>query len=332
MPVPSLPNKPTYGATDILAPNVSWWNNRADYLSAVGSEAPPFVGGQPVKRWVVAGLNPADSDTSYTFDYLGLDPSGNAAVLSMTMPASVAAVLNMPGVFSYPSYAAWLAGRSPASGSISYSFFGTNLVNPMDVSALFLPSEAAALAAELGSQLGMTFAAVVLTSPDGNATATYNYAPADPRRYYDLQVTLPAGTESAQGSSPQMFAMGGATGLFALRSSVGVGAPGQWSWTTIADPANALRQIPNYAAGPRWTASTQADGSTESREFPIPVRALVSPPEQVVALLGNVVVVERTDLLPPAATGGLTVAEAAVLADIQNKVVALWKTLPPAAQ
>jgi len=335
MPNTALPNKPLYGATDILAPNVSWWNNRADYLAAQGTEAPPFVGGQPVKRWLVSGLDTADPNATYTFNYLGLDASGNPAVLSMTMPASTAVTLNMPGAYSYPSYASWLSGRAPTSGTIVYTYFGQTLVNPMDLSSLFLPAEAQALAAEMSAQLGLTCTPVALTGPDGNATAKYNYDPNDARRYYDISVTLTAGAQAVQGSSPQSFAMGGATGLFAIRSSTGVGAPGAWSWTTIVDPTDAAgqRQIPNYAAGPRWTASVQPDGSTESREFPVPVRPLVSPPEQLVALLGNVVAVERTDLMPQTpAGGGLTSAQAGILSDIQTKVTALWKTLPPSAQ
>lgn len=323
----SLPNKPTYGATDILAPNVSWWNSRADYLAGTGSQAPAFVSGQPVKRWLVTGLDLSNTSNQYTFNYLGLDSNGNPALLAMTIPAAVAAVLNMPGTVSYQTYAAWLAGRASTTGTVSYTFFGSNIVNPMDVSMLFTPAEANALAAELSQQLSMTFTPVPLTTPDGNATAVYNYDPVDPRRIYDLQVSIAAGQN-------QSFAMGGATGLFAVRSSVGVGAPGAWSWTTTADPTDPTgqKQIPNYAAGPRWTASVPADGATEAREYPVPVRPLVSPPETLVAVLGNVVEVERTDLMPPAVSGVLTEVQSAALLDIQSKVTALWKTLPPAAQ
>ncbi|HXP83541.1 MAG TPA: hypothetical protein VN841_02405 [Bryobacteraceae bacterium] len=320
MPIDSaLPNKPLYGAMDILAPNVSWWNNRSEYLAATGKQADPFASGQPVKRWAVTGLSGSDPGAQYTFNYLGLDSSGNPALLTMTIPAAVALSLNMPGRVAFPSYTAWLAGRAPAKGTVQYNFFGTDLVNPMDVSMLFTPDEASSLASELSLQLGMVFTAVPLTSPDGNATAVYNYDPADPRRIYDIQVAVAPGKD-------QMFAMGGATGLFALRSSVGVGAPGTWSWTLNTDGKTA-----NYAAGPRWTASVPADGGTEAREYPVPVRALVSPPEKLVALLGNVVAVERTDLQAQASMGGLTDSQAAALSDIQSKVTALWKTLPPVA-
>jgi hypothetical protein len=315
-----LPNKPLYGATDILAPNVSWWSTRSDYSAATGNQAAAFVTGQPVKRWLVTGLSTTDPSAQYAFGYLGLDPSGNPAVLSMTLPASVAAALNMPGVVSFPTYATWLAGRAPTSGTVTYTYFGSSLVNPMDVSMLFTPDEASALAAEMSQQLSATFAAVPLTTPDGNATAVYNYDPSDSRRIYDLSVTVGAGTS-------QMYAMGGATGLFALRSSVGVGAPGTWSWTLNSDG-----KTTNYAAGPRWTAAVQSDGATEAREYPIPIRPLVSPPEQLVELLGNVVAVERTDLMTATAASGLTDAQSQALSDVQTKVTALWKTLPPSAQ
>jgi hypothetical protein len=321
----SLPNKATYGAMDILAPNVSWWNNRSEYLAAIGTQAAPFVSGQPVKRWAVTGLDLSQASAQYTFNYLGLDSTGNPAMLSMTLPAGVAAAVNMPGVMSFPSYASWLAGRAPTTGTVEYKFFGTDLVNPMDVSALFTPDEANALAAELSQQLGMTFTAVALTTPDGNATAVYNYDPADPRRIFDIKVSVGPGLD-------QMFAMGSATGLFAVRSSVGVGAPGTWSWTLNLDGTAQKPATINYAAGPRWTATVPADGATEAREYPVPVRALVSPPEKLVGLLGGVVAVERTDLVSDTSGGGLTDAQTAALTDIQSKVTALWKTLPPSAQ
>jgi hypothetical protein len=315
-----LPNKPLYGAMDILAPQVSWWNNRSEYLAATGKQADPFISGQPSKRWAVAGLSVSDPSAQYTFSYLGFDSKGNPAVLSMTMPASVAASANMPGRVAYSSYATWLAGRDPTKGTVEYKFFGQDLVNPMDISMLFTPGEAGALAAELSQQLALTVTAVALTTPDGNATAVYNYDSSDPRRIYDMQVSIGPGQD-------QLFALGGATGLFAVRSSVGVAAPGTWSWTLNTDGKTG-----NYAAGPRWTASVPADGATEAREYPVPVRALVSPPEKLVALLGNVVAVERADLQAGTSTGGLTDSQGAVLADIQSKVTSLWKTLPPSAQ
>jgi hypothetical protein len=325
----SLPNKATYGAMDILAPNVSWWNNRSEYLAATGTQAAPFVAGQPVKRWAVTGLDLSQASAQYTFNYLGLDSGGNPAMLSMTLPAVVAAAVNMPGMMSFPSYASWLASRAPTKGTVEYKFFGNDFVNPMDVSALFMPEEAKALAAELSQQLGMTLTAVALTTPDGNATAVYNYDPADPRRIFDINVAVGPGKD-------QMFAMGSATGLFAVRSSVGVGAPGTWSWTLNLDGTPEKPATNNYAAGPRWTATVPADGATEAREYPVPVRALVSPPEKLVGLFGSVVAVERTDLVPDAPTsgsgGGLTDAQTSVLADIQSKVTAMWKTLPSSAQ
>ena len=237
----------------------------------------------------------------------------------------------MQGTVSYPSYASWLAGQAATKGTVEYKFFGSDLVNPMDVSQLFTQDEADGLAAELTQQLGVTFTAVPLTAPDGNATAVYNYDASDPRRIYDIKVTVPVDPiTGVKPQSDQMFAMGGATGLFAIRSSVGVGAPGTWSWTLNLSPKSNTDW--NYAAGPRWTASVQPDGSTEAREYPVPVRALVSPPEKLVALLGNVVAVERTDLTPQSSSGGLTDSQAGALVDIQNKVTALWKTLPPSAQ
>ncbi|HXP83569.1 MAG TPA: hypothetical protein VN841_02550 [Bryobacteraceae bacterium] len=323
-PAVLLPNKPQYGSQDVLAPNVGWWNNRAECLAATGKQAPPFTAGQPVKRWLVTGIDPGGF---YSFSYLGLDAAGNPALLSMTLLASTALALNMPGMVAFQTYASWLAGRAPSKGTVEYRFFGQDLVNPMDVAALFTPDEAGALAAELSAQLLVTFTAVVLTAPDGNATAVYNYDPSDPRRIYDLKASIGTGLD-------QMFSMGGATGLFALRSSVGVGAPGNWSWTMIPDPSDPSgeKQAPNYAAGPRWAAAVPADGSTEAREIPIPVRPLVTPPEKLVALFGNVVAVERTDLMTPASLGGgLTDAQAAMLSDVDAKVTALWKTLPPSA-
>jgi hypothetical protein len=315
---PTLPNQPTYGATDILAPDVSWWNNRSDYLAATGQQAPAFTAGQPVKRWVVSGLDLSDPNAQYQFNYLGLDSNGNPTMLNMSILAPVAAALNMQGMVSYQSYAAWLAGRAPTAGTVDYSNFGNAIIQPMDLSMLFTPDEAASLAAELASMLSMPATPVLLATPDGNPTASYNYDPNDSRRIYDIAI----GTQS--------FAMGSAYGLFAVRNSFGVGAPGAWSWTVIV---NGKVTTTNYAAGPRWTPTIPADGATEAQEYPIPVRALVSPPEQLIVLLGNVIAVERTDLMPQSPAGsGLTDAQAASLADIQAKVIALWKTLPPAAQ
>jgi hypothetical protein len=187
---------------------------------------------------------------------------------------------------------------------------------------------AASIASALSVQLGLAATPVPLVTPDGNPTATFNYDPSDNRRYYDIQITLPAKT----GAPYQQYALGGAGGLFAACSINGVGAPGSWGWTFNAD-GKAI----NYAAGPRWTPAIPADGATEAREYPIPVRALVSPPEELVVLLGTVVAVERTDLVPAgtapdAVEGGLSASQAASLADIQAKVTALWKTLPPSAQ
>lgn len=321
----TLPNQPTYGATSILAPSVSWWNNRNDYLAATGNQAPAFTAGQPVKRWVVSGLDMTDPTVLYTFNYLGLDGNGNAAMLSMSLPYSVAAVLNMQGQVAYQTYAAWLAAQPPTGGTVVYSDFGNAITLPMDLSSLFTPDEANALATQLSSQLGYACTAIPLVTPDGNPTATYNYDPADNRRYYDIQITMPPNV----GAPYQQFAMGGPGGLFASCSVNGIGSPGSWAWVLIPNTKTV-----NYAAGPRWTPSIPADGATEAREYPVPVRALVSPPEQLVLLLGNVVAVERTDLMPSSggSGSGLTAAQAATLADIETKVTALWNTLPPGAQ
>jgi hypothetical protein len=321
---PTLPNQATYGATDILAPNVSWWNNRNDYLAATGQQAPAFTAGQPVKRWMVSGLDMTNPSALYTFNYLGLDTNGNPAMLSMSLPYSVAVSLNMQGQVTYQTYAAWLAAQPPTTGTVVYSDFGNAITLPMDLSCLFTPDEANAIAAELSSQLGMAATPLALVTPDGNPTATFDYDPADNRRYYDIQITMPP----KAGAPYQQYSMGGPGGLFAVRNAFGIGAPGAWAWTLNLDG-----KTTNYAAGPRWTLAIPADGATEASEYPVPVRALVSPPEILVALLGNVVAVERTDLMPSSGAGtGLTGAQAASLADIQAKVIALWKTLPPSAQ
>jgi hypothetical protein len=326
---PILPNRSTYGATDILAPNVSWWNNRNDYLGATGQQASAFTAGQPVKRWVVSGLDLSDPKAQYQFNHLGLDSNGNPAMLSMSIPASVAAVLNIQGTVAYQSYAAWLAGRAPTAGTVDYSNFGNDIIQPMDLSTLFTPDEATALAGELSSTLNLPATPVPLVTPDGNPTAHYNYDPNDNRRIYDIQIDLPAKSVEPY----QMFAMGSGYGLFAVRNAFGVGAPGTWSWTTIPGATPGAPPVINYSGGPRWTLTIPADGATEAREYPVPVRALVSPPEKLVALLGNVIAVERTDLMPSTGMGsGLTDAQAASLADIQAKVTALWGTLPPSAQ
>jgi hypothetical protein len=284
----SLPNAAQYGPEQIVPDGVEYQVNRAAYAAAHGGEQlPAFVVGQPVKRWRALGLDLSNPDAPYKFIFLDKDAQGQPRVNAATIAVGLAAIFNLPGSVVYQKYADWAAeGLKPTRSVSLFNFAGTVMRVPLDPHDLLTPDLAQQLATEIGNG-----ATVVEQTPD----LPHDYDSADPRRLLYIQI----GGENYNAGR-----------LFASRSSMGVWSPGAWS--VAVD-------------GPRFTSIAAPTGEIETRNVPIPVRSLISPPERLAVDPFGAILIQRTDMAPfnvPAAGGaaGLTSEQDERLKTIEAKV------------
>ena len=315
----------TYGPQDprALMTGVSYWQSRDDHFHATGQHAAPYNPAMHPKNWVAN--NPTGNPTDpWNYLFIGLDPNNNPAVVQGTMTVQEAATLNLPGVDSYGTYAAWVVGRSPvpAGTYLGGSFFGTPYKSPVPVDQLFYEAEVKALAAKISSDTGQPTTYAALKVPFGSPTNnsySFTYDPTDGRMVYAIQIGANMNTQFPVGSNPTQ-GLGG--GLFYISSTSGVDYPGTWTW----DPKNTV-------ISPKWTASPAPPNPTTTFG-PIPINPL-NANQTLVATLMGIVISDSGGVNPtPVNGGGLTSDEHAALFDVQSKVTTIQKALstviPPA--
>jgi|GEM_PF-5366084 len=285
----------------LVPPGVIAYTGRGDYQTRTGQQAPAYdanllgSGVGAIKRWVASGLNPANPNAPYAFQYLGLDAQGQPAVLKMTIPAGIAMKLNLPGALAYQDYSSWLQARGGTNSVHVFSFMDQQIRRPITQAEwplLLTPQEASALAAEIGNG-----AKVVDVSTDA-FNQGFVWDPTDPRRVQDIVVG------SWRGSAGYLFRDRSA--------AAGVGAPG--SWTITAD-------------GPKFTATTPATGQTETRVIPLPIRDLAADEKPVFGgpfIPDQIVVQKGSDAIGAAIPADLE----QLIRDTHDRVVRIDNLLP----
>ena len=296
-----------FAQNDLVRAGVVNYDSRSDFQTKTGQQAPPYdpnllgSGIGAIKRWVATGLDPANPNAPYTLPYLGLNAQGQPAVLSMTIPASMASKLNLAGSIGYQKYDDWLQARGGTKTVHIFSFNGQQIQRPVveqEWPLLLTPQEAQNLAAEIGNG-----AKVVDTVTDQYFQLGFLWDPNDPRRIQDIVV----GTWR-----------GAAGYLFRDRSVAGVGAPGTWSLSTEISPA---------PGSPKFTPATPATGQAETRVIPIPIRDLATDEKPVFGggLFPELMVQKGTDT---SSGTGISSDLEAIIRDTHDRIVRIDNLLP----
>ena len=211
--------------------------DRAAYLAAVGAQAPPFNPVLPIKGWA----DPAPGGQPYLMFDSTAPPSYTVEV---TVPASAAGVVNLPGAYSYPAYV-----EAPTDAQEMGPYGSIGLVNPDTVC---LQADAQALANEFTTLYGKT-----VTVVDNTAKGIYFVVyGTDPRRQWGLQVAGGPLFDYAQS-------------FIEAAAEFGVGAPGHW--TLVSNNGTPPTMLPSWVQDPQATVAP-ANPVT----LPVPIRALLS--------------------------------------------------------
>ncbi len=166
---------------------------RDSYRATFGVEAPPWDPGRRTKTWFDSNVDASSPGVSLHYNVVARDAAARWSLTPLTLPASEAATVNLPGIVAYPPYV--IRPTNATRGGAP--------VNPMDLS---LESEARALMQELGAK--------GLVDEGVNAFAPVFYPADEPRRMWAL-----VGNGGLQNN---------AGGLLRMRSAGGIGAPGHW--------------------------------------------------------------------------------------------------------
>jgi len=191
---PAQPNQPQYQISTLdLFPVYA---TRAAYQQATGQQATPFDATEPLKGW--ADLAPSGQP------YLVFDATAAATgyVSQMTLTPAQAALLNLPGVYTYPAYV------SAPTDAIETGPYGP--IGPVSPDQVCLQADAQAIANEIAPLYPGDAISVV---QENSGLFHYVYG-LDPRRQWYLQ------------AGNQAFA---AQALIEARNAHGIGAPGHWA-------------------------------------------------------------------------------------------------------
>jgi hypothetical protein len=184
---------------------------------ATGQQAPPFDPSQPLKGWA----DPASTGQPYlAFDSVA---AATGYVSQMLLAPSLAAQLNLPGVYAYPAYV------SPPTDAVEVGPYGP--LGPASPDQICLQADAQTIA----NQLAPLYPGQTISVVQENSGLFHYVYGLDPRRQWYLQI-------GNQASIAQE--------LIEAQNGLGVGAPGHWvlsaglSWVsdppvTVA-PANAV--------------------------------------------------------------------------------------------
>lgn len=292
------PNQEFYGL-DVL--NLFETYTRAQF-EAAGGPLIPFDPTRPEQAWwddTYAAISPTQS---VRYNAVVAGAGGTAAIGSFTQTAAQMAAPNFKGL---PRYVKW----TPAATRAVYNHAVPSTVSPVDPKDLSTAEQAQALLAELGGTSIVDIGANSVTlSNVGQIVFPVTYPSEDPRRLFAVVL-----------SNGKLFNVGQA---LAEKYSAGVGAPGSW----VADAT----QI----SGLRWQATTVPDGSASTAAArPVPCRALFPNESLMTSLVGGlgfqITQIQRTDMIPAAASASGGSGPDPLLLDIQAKVTALYDLIVP---
>lgn len=264
--LPTIQPQPNYPYYSVELLDLFSTFTRAGYQAFYGVQAPNFDATRPAKYWQddSAAALPADQSVSYNM-YVqapgSVFPANPPATIEQfTIPAGVAASVNIPGDESYPAYT---PGPTPATyggAAINPEMFSTQDQGLAIVAALALPASA------------LIDATWVAAGPDAYS------ANGETRRMW--AIILPNDPTQRAWNVGQ---------LLAFEYAQGVGYPGSWSIVTGAANVPAIVWTP---------ASLGPDGITSGvpqASVAMPVRPLFPNEEFVIAGIGAVMI-KRTDM------------------------------------
>jgi hypothetical protein len=268
----------------VTDPRATVYASRADYITRnggdpVNNQPPMFDPTQSVCWW----SGPAGS---YVVPRQGA--TNNVVLMNEATPV----VPNIPGSFNWPP------APPIAPTSMTYQYPGYP-PTPMDPSTICLQALAAALAARILTDTGLSLTPTEQPAPTTYAptaiTAVYDYA-GETRRVWNLVGSVAAAAPSATPAAVRF----NAAGLLAQESRLGVGYPGAWSLT-----GQLLEWLPgNNNQLP--TAQTPPDLDTP----------IVLTPTQSVVLLPPMMVLMVMDIAGASSGGGNGSGDSAMLQQI----------------
>jgi hypothetical protein len=260
---PAQPNLLQYPISDLYL--FTNYLDRAAYLAAVGTQAPPFNPALPIKGWA----DPAPGGQPYLMFDRAAPP---AYTVELAVPASAAGAVNLPGAYNYPAYV-----ETPTDAQ-EVGPYGS--IGQVSLHTLCMQADAQTLANEFTTLYGKAVT-VVDNSAKGIYYVVYGM---DPRRQWGLQVAGGPLFDYAQS-------------FIEAAAEYGVGAPGHWTLASNnGKPPTML---------PTWVKDTPVTGApADALTLPVPIRALL-PDEQFQLvppsnpLFGQAAwMVVRTDLSP----------------------------------
>lgn len=183
---------------------------RETYYAEFGVQAPAWDPARATKSWFDSSAGIDNSQALKTYSIVEQQSDGTRALNSMTLSASEAATVNLPGAVQYPQY-------RPASTKTTRA---GQSINPI---YMVLEAEARAAMAEVGGS-GLFDEGSV--SHNAVSYPKANYPADEPRRIWAFQV-----------NGQQYFA----GLLLASKYSLGVGWPGHWDFSRgyplwVSDP------------------------------------------------------------------------------------------------
>jgi hypothetical protein len=287
---PAQPNQPQY---QISALNLfPVYATRAAYQQASGQQAPPFDATQSVKGWA----DPAPSGQPYlVFDSTA---AATGYLSQLTVTATQAARLNLPGIYNYPAYV------PAATDAMEVGPFGP--VGPASPDMICLQSDAQAVVTSVAPLFPGQTLKLFETMKQGQAMYYYSYPADELRRAWAFQVTM-------GGALVVLYAQQ----LIDGQNSHGVGAPGHW---TLGATLNWVYDAPVTVA------------PSNAITLPTPIRPLL-PNEQIVHLAGSPFnpegtwMVERTDLPQPSPASNPPESSDQQIANLQTAVAAMQTAL-----
>ena len=289
--VPAQPDSPSYGLGSL---SLFKSFTRETYFATFGVQAPAFNPSLRPKSWFDTSFDVSLSDgvTIYIHS-LGQEPT-TAQPLGLkkfAITIQEAMHLNLPGLQFFTPYLV-----APTGATVVDLNGGSNRVN---ANTLSLPSEADAIAADIGAASGTTF-----KKQEGalGGPFTYTYPLTEARRNFNI----------VSSDGLKNFNVGS---LLILQNANGVGKPGKWVFTSAGEPT--------------WVVDAVSASSNTLPSWDMPLRPLLANEKLSASIFAQVIVL-RTDKtqpgVPSATSGsGLTDADRAMLADIQKKVAQLLK-------
>jgi hypothetical protein len=276
--------------------NLTAVGGRAGYLTLTGEQAPDCRKDLPLKVHFRSDI--AEAIANGTMDpnalvqetVLGQMPDGTPFFATVTMTASEAANVNLPGLRTYPAYqiAATLA-QVGTSGQ---------MYDPADLSTA---AQGALMLAELNPLYNGKLELVDASEPPPNSV--WN---GETRRRWELVC-----------HDPDVCLVVGR--MMVLENAEGIGAPGHW---TVADPSE--QAVWNY------DKPFDGSGKSDCRSLPLRAQLPNESGPTFGASVFDPPIMTRTDLIPPGAPaatsgGGLTGAQDAEVSRIEAKLDRLLK-------